>query len=132
MRIRLARTVVVWQCVGVGEVVVNHILSLALVEVAIFEVHDSVADQDSLEVDWVGAGVLVELIDQYSQVWDVLAGIGLASDPESVLQVLRIFLEEINQSIHVIVGSCEVEMFIVGVQVVGVAYASRGLEEEQV
>ena len=55
--------------------VVDHILSFALVKVAIFEVHDSVADQDSFEVDWVGARVLVELIDQDSQVWDVLAGI---------------------------------------------------------
>lgn len=90
----------------VDKIPVDHILDRALLQLVVAEIDDSVADEEALEVDLGlggSAGVEVEVVDAEGQVRDVLAGVGLACDPEVGLLVLGVEGEEVLEGVEVVV-----------------------------
>lgn len=75
---------------------------------------------------------LAVLVDQHSQVGDVLASIRFSSDEEFVLGVFGVELEEIQEGVVSIIGCDCIVVLEGGVQVVGVAHSCRRLQEDEV
>ena len=61
-------------------VVGDQILHLWFFKRVIYEVHDSIANHDSFNVNILVLLILVVLHDQSSDIWDVLSSIGLSCD----------------------------------------------------
>lgn len=76
----------------------------------ILEGHHTITNHNTLEIDSLGACILVVLVNPNSQIGDVLPSIGLTSNPERILQVLPILGEEIQQSIDIVLCCGSISM----------------------
>lgn len=65
------------------------------------EAHDSVSDQDALEIDLFGFEGVVD-VDKGGQIGNVLACVRFSCNPEDVIRVFRVFDEEVEQGIEIV------------------------------
>lgn len=85
----------------VDESSINHVV--VGVEADSPEVHHSVADDDTLQVNLASFSDIVVGVNQHSQIGDILAGIGFAGDEESTAFILWELVEEVDNSIEVVI-----------------------------
>lgn len=130
--VQLAGHLPVDEEVGIHEVMLDHVVHLAVVERAAPEVHDPVADEEAPQADRVGRTPQIVLVQEDGQVGDVLARVGLARNPERVVPVLAELREEVEDSVEGVVGHEGVVELEVLVQVVGVSNSCGRLDEQQV
>ncbi len=127
-----AGSIVVADKFGVDEIVVNHILYAVFVQLSIFKTDDSISDHKPEQVNLGDSIFPVICINSDRQIRNVLARIGLSGNPEGVLGILRVILEEVEQCRKVVVGCVQIIVLVVGVLVSGVAYTGRGFQKEEV
>ena len=84
---------------------VYHVLYLAFLELGAFKAHYAVADKYAFQVDLLGRGSLVAVIDEYGQIRDVLPCVGLSCHPKWILGVLRKGSKEVGEGIEVVISS---------------------------
>ena len=111
---------------------VQEILSFTVGKLPILKTHNPISNQNTLELDSRSPSIGVEFINLHSQIRDVLAGVGLSSNPEAVREILWIFFEEIEKSIFVILTGVMILILIILIQVVRISYSSRRLEKQQI
>ncbi len=107
----------------------NHELNLASLKV--FKRNDTISDENTLELD-TAVSSLIAFQNQGGQIWNVLACIRFACNPEASVAVFREFFEKLNQGNEVVIGSLNIVVLESRVEVVRVANTSRGLEEQEV
>lgn len=111
---------------------VDEVLHSALEQAVVSEIDNTVADEHTLHVEFLvswGVGVQVVVIDPHGQVWDVLACVGLAGNPEGIFTILGIVSEEELEGLEVIVGGVEVVVLVGGVGVGRVADTTGRLQK---
>lgn len=95
------------------------------------ESHYTVTNHNSFEVD-LECFTLVELVvlvNQDSQVRNILSCIGLPSNPKTISCVLRELFKEVQHSVQVVMRYYGIVVFEGSVSVVGIADTCRSLEK---
>lgn len=103
-RIRLTGLLPIVEDVWVNEIVVDEILNLTVIEGAIGEVHHSISNQKPSQFHSFVRVLLIVLIQQFSQIRDVLPCVALPCNPERVVLELLEFLEEIKYGVEGVTG----------------------------
>lgn len=123
--IKFARLRPVHNKIWIYEFMVNHVVGLSFFQVSVLKAHQPISDQDSAHVDgdeWV---TCVVGVNSHCQVWNILAGVRLASQPKGVLVILAKLLQEVYNGVECILGCLRVIEGPCLIQVVAVANSCR-------
>jgi hypothetical protein len=124
--VKLTSSVPILPDFGIDEGTIDHVLYLIVRKSK--EIHNSVANHHPFQIDR-RLRVKVVLIDQHSEVRNVLASIGLACQPKRVALIFRVELEEVKQSIHVVYGRSHIAVVEGLIVVVRIAHPCRRFDK---
>lgn len=132
MRIKLARRFPVLNDFRINKLVIDHKFGRAALKRSILESHNTVANHNALKIDSCSSCAVVEFIDFYSQIGNILACVRLSGNPECIGKIFRELFEEILQGIKIILASVIIIVFIVFLIVIRKSHFCWRFEKQQV